>query len=116
MTVLAVLLMLQGAAVPPYLVFPDSTLDDPAAYEGYSARLYRDSRGNSVETYIDGKTGRIVHLWADALNESIGFTVRSSGGRGGQEGTAAVGFDRGPAAVWSTGGRRSLRYALTVRA
>jgi hypothetical protein len=112
MTVLAVLLMLQGAAVPPYLVFPDSTLDDPAAYEGYSARLYHDSRGNSVETYIDGKTGRIVHLWADALNESIGFTVRNSGG---QKAAAAVAFDRGPAAAWSSGGRRSLRYALTVR-
>src|ERR1044072_8063319 len=112
MTVLAVLLMLQGAAVPPYLVFPDSTLDDPAAYEGYSARLYHDSSGNSVETYIVGKTGLIVHRWTDALNESIGFTVRNSGG---QKAAAAVAFARGPAAAWSSGGRRLLGYAATGR-
>src|ERR1044072_4268560 len=107
MTVLAVLLVLQGAAVPPYLVFRGSNLDDPAAYEGDSARLYHDSRFNSVETYIDVKTGRIVHLWADALNESIGFTVRNSGG---QKAAAAVAFDRGAAAAWSSGGLRSLGY------
>ena len=61
---------------PPVLQFPTPGLDDPAAYEGYTARVYRDSRRNAVEIYIDGRTGRVVHLWADALNESIGFTVR----------------------------------------
>jgi hypothetical protein len=73
-----------------------------------------------VEVYIDGKTGRVVHLWADALNESIGFTVRDSGGRGGQDSTAAVKavatvvFGEGKASVWSNAGRRSVLYSLTI--
>lgn len=121
---LALLLALQTASpreTPPVLRFPTPGLDDAAAYEGYTARLYRDARGNSVEIYIEGKTGRVVHLWADALNESIGFTVRQSGQNtsaavaGGQNTSAAVAFGAGPATVWSTGGRRSLRYALTVQ-
>ena len=76
---LAMLFALQTASTreaPPVLLFPTPGLDDPAAYEGYGARVYRDARGNSVEIYIEAKTGRLVHLWADALNESIGFTVR----------------------------------------
>ena len=112
---LAILLALQTAPAreaPPVLQFPTPGLDDPAAYEGYTARLYRDARRNSVEIYIEGKTGRVVHLWADALNESIGFTVRDAGG---QEATAAVAFDSGGATVGATGGRRWLRYPLTVQ-
>jgi len=76
---LAFLLVVQAASAretAPVLTFPTPSLDDSAAYEGYTARLYRDARGNSVEIYIEGKTGRLVHLWADAFNESIGFTVR----------------------------------------
>ena len=120
---LVMLIALQTAPTreaPPVLQFPTAGLDDPKAYEGYAARLYRDARGNSVEIYIDGKTGRVVHLWADALNESIGFTVRDSSGRGGQETTATVGavaFDPGGATVGATGGRggrRWLRYSLAV--
>jgi len=108
---LAMLLAIQAASqreAPPVLQFPTPGLDDPAAYEGYTARLYRDSRGNSVEIYIEAKTGRLVHLWADALNESIGFTVRDG----------AVAFSEGGATVGATGGRsgrRWLRYALTVQ-
>src|SRR5213596_1786258 len=124
---LALLLVMQTAPAreaPPVLQFPTAGLDDPAAYEGYTARLHRDARGNSVEIYIEGKTGRVVHLWADALNESIGFTAREGGGRGGQETTAAVAavaavaFDQGGATVGATGGRggrRWLRYSLTVQ-
>src|SRR5438093_1093100 len=121
---LAILLALQTASpreTPPVLRFPTPGLDDPAAYEGYTARLYRDARGNSVEIYIEGKTGRVVHVWADALNESIGFTAREGGGRGGQEtnaAVAAVAFDQGGATVGATGGRggrRWLRYSLTVQ-
>ena len=117
---LAILLALQTAPqreAPPVLQFPTPGLDDSAAYEGYSARLYRDSRRNSVEIYIDGRTGRVVHLWADSLNESIGFTVRDSGGQGGQETKAAVAFGAGQARVGATSGprgRRWLRYTLTV--
>ncbi len=117
----AILLAIQAAPTreaPPVLQFPTPGLDDSAAYDGYTARLYRDSRSNSVEIYIEGKTGRVVHLWADGLNESIGFTVRDSGGRGGQEATAAVAFGAGQATVGATGGRggrRWLRYSLTVQ-
>jgi len=110
---LALLFAIQAASpreTPPVLQFPTRGLDDSAAYEGYTARLYRDARGNSVEIYIEGKTGRVVHLWADALNESIGFTVR----QGGQEATAVVAFAEGGATVWSRGGRRGLRYSLTL--
>jgi hypothetical protein len=120
---LALILAMQAAPVrerPPVLKFPTAGLDDPAAYEGYSARLFRDSRDNSVEIYIEGKTGRVVHLWADALNESIGFTARRSGGPdttaavAAGAAVAAVAFDEGPATVGTTGGRRWLRYALSV--
>src|SRR2546426_3082490 len=103
----AMLLAIQIASAretPPVLEFPTRGLDDSAAYEGYTARLYRDSRGNAIEIYIDGKSGRVVHLWADALNESIGLTT-----------TAAVAFSEGGATVWSSGGRRSLRYSLTLQ-
>ncbi len=106
---LLVLLALQSESAPPpreavpVLQFPESGLDDSAAYEGYQARLYRDSRGNTVEIYIDGKTGRIVNLWADALNESIGFTVRG-----------AVAFSAEKATVGARGRRRWLLYSLTV--
>lgn len=117
---MALLLMIQAAPpqkTAPVLEFPTRGLDDSAAYEGYHARVYRDSRGNAVEIYIDGKTGRVVHLWADALNESIGFTAREGGGQGGQEASAvaAVAFDVGPAEVGGGGGRRWLRYALMVQ-
>jgi hypothetical protein len=94
-----------GTRTTPYLVFPDSTLDDPAAYEGYATRLYRDARNNTVQIYIEGKTGRVVHVLADALNESIGFTVRP----------AAVGFGDSVATTGASGGGRWLRYTLRLR-
>jgi hypothetical protein len=81
---LVVLMVAMQAAptreVSPILVFPTAGLDDSAAYGGYTARLFRDARGNAVEIYMEGKTGRVVHLWADALNESIGHTMRAVGG------------------------------------
>jgi hypothetical protein len=104
---MALLLMIQAAPpqkTAPVLEFPTRGLDDSAAYEGYHARLYRDARGNAVETYIDGKSGRVVHLWADGLNESIGFTVRD----------APVAFGPPAATVGRTGTRRWVRYQLTV--
>lgn len=110
----SILLAVQTASAreaPPVLQFPTPGLDDSAAYEGYTARLYRDIRGNAVEIYIDAKTGRVVHLWADALNESIGFTVRDSGG---QTANAAVAFGAGKASVGAMRGRRWLLYSLTV--
>jgi hypothetical protein len=99
MTLLALLL----AAQAPFIAFPDPGLDDPAAYEGYATRLYRDTRGNAVQIYLDAKSGRVVHLWADALNESIGFTVRADTTTA--VGEAAVIFGEGAATVGTTGGR-----------
>src|SRR5438105_12795632 len=66
--------------VPPYLVFPEPGLDDPAAYEGYRTRVYQDASGNAFQVYLKG-SGRVVNLWADAANESVGFSVRDSTGK-----------------------------------
>src|SRR6267143_6000567 len=100
MTLLALLLAVQA----PYVAFPQPGLDDPAKYQGYTTRIYRDASGNAVQIYIDAKTGRVVHLWADALDESIGFTARDSVAFGAQEAT-----------LGESGGQRSLRYSLTAR-
>jgi hypothetical protein len=67
--------------VLPVLDFPEPGLDDPAAYQGYQTRFYRDSKQNTVQIYLDPRGGRVVNLWADAANESAGFTVRDARGR-----------------------------------
>ena len=103
-----ILLALLLAAQAPYVAFPEPGLDDPAAYQGYTTRVYRDARGNAVQIYLDAKSGRVVHVWADALNESLGFTARDSASK------AAVAFGAGDATVGTTAGRRWLRYLLTV--
>jgi len=98
------LLLATQAAQAPYVTFPEPGLDDPAAYAGYTTRVYRDSRANAVQIYIDAQSGRVVHVWADALDESLGFTVRET----------AVAFGAGDATVGTTGSRRWLRYSLTL--
>ncbi len=67
--------------VKPVLSFPDAGLDDTAAYRGYQTRFYRDAARNTLQTYIDQRSARIVHLMADADNASVGFTVRDGSGR-----------------------------------
>ena len=37
----------------PVLEFPKAGLDDPAAYEGYSTRFFRDSHRNAFQIYVD---------------------------------------------------------------
>src|SRR4030095_2877375 len=95
----------------PVLAFPEPGLDDPAAYRGYQTRVFRDATRNTLQVYLDSRSGRVVHLWANGENESIGFTVRS----GGRPATLVWG---GPSAVVaSTGGERparSLEYQLTA--
>src|SRR5882762_3838300 len=103
MTLLALLVATQVVQAP-YVAFPQPGLDDPAKYQGYTTRIYRDASGNAVQIYVDAKTGRVVHLWADALDERIGFTARDSVAFGAQEAT-----------LGETGGERSLRYSLTAR-
>ncbi len=125
MSFLALLLAAQGGLgrgpVPPYVAFPEPGLDDPAAYEGYTTRVYRDAAGNAVQIYIDAKSGRVVHVWADALDESLGFTARADAKAavgGAAVGEAAVAFGEDSAMVGTTGGRggrRWLRYSLTAQ-
>ena len=67
------------AQTPPVLAFPEPGLDDPTAYRGYQTRFFRDAGGNTLQIYLDARSGRVVHLWADAENESIGFTARVNG-------------------------------------
>src|ERR1043166_2314007 len=99
MSLLVTVLLLhpQPTAAPspvlPLLAFPDPTLDDTAAYQGYRTRLFKDVAGNTVQIYVDNRSGRVVHLLADAENESIGFTVRNQ---------------RGPAASIEWGTERAL--------
>src|SRR5262245_43582475 len=116
MTLALISLVAQLAAVaprpaPPVLSFPASGLDDPAAYRGYQTRFLRDAQANTVQIYLASRAGRVVHLWADGENESIGFTVRSAGR------PATLRWAEDAATVSSTGGsraRRSLEYQVAA--
>jgi len=84
MRLVALLLAVQAAQaqeVPALLEFPEAGLDDPAVYRDYRTRFYRDANRNAVQVYLRRDAGRVVHLWANAANESAGFTVRDSAGR-----------------------------------
>src|SRR6267378_2590104 len=110
MSMLALVLAAQLAhadTVPPYLSFPEPGLDDPAAYQGYTTRLFRDANANAFQVYLNARTGRVVHLWADAVNESVGFTVRDSAGR-----PAALVWGSGEAVVAVSGRTRSVAHTL----
>ncbi|HEX9487662.1 MAG TPA: hypothetical protein VF976_11385 [Gemmatimonadales bacterium] len=113
MTLLAFLLAAQSVApadtVPPYLAFPEAGLDDPAAYEGYTTRVYQDASGNAFQVYLKGGTGRVVHLWADAANESVGFTVRDSAGK-----PAELAWGSSGAVATTSGRTRSVSYVLEL--
>lgn len=80
MNLLGFLIVTQLAAPSrqlPVLSFPQAGIDDTAAYQGYQTRFYRDAAGNTVQIYMEGSAGRVVHLLANADNESIAFTVRT---------------------------------------
>ncbi len=87
--------------------FPETGVDDPAAYEGYTTRFFRDASGNTLQVYLDQRAGRVVHVWADAANESVAFTVRDAEGR-----PAPVGWGGPGAAAESEGKNRIVRYRL----
>ncbi|GEM_PF-501051 len=70
-----------GPTVAPILEFPQTGIDDTVVYRGYKTRFFRDSYGNAVQIILNSSTGRLVHLWADAANESISFTARTPDGR-----------------------------------
>src|SRR5207247_3023726 len=90
---------------------PRPGLDDPAAYRGYETRVFRDAKGNAFQVYLNRRIGRVVNLWADAADESVGFTVRDSAGRAG-----ALDWASGGATVSASaeGGQRerSVTYEL----
>src|SRR6266480_2028216 len=112
MSLLAFLLVAQTATqdtVRPYLAFPEPGLDDPAAYEGYATRVYQDASHNAFQVYLKGNTGRVVNLWADAANESVGFTVRDSSGR-----PAELAWGSSGAVVARSAQTRSVSYALEL--
>jgi len=115
MSAAAALLLFQLAAptrnVAPVLAFPEAGLDDTAAYQGYQTRFFRDAAGNTVQIYLDGRTGRVVHLLANADDESIGFTVRDANGR-----PARVRWDQTGADITTSGRRRFVTYRLVADA
>ncbi|MGI9078948.1 MAG: hypothetical protein ACR2G6_16720 [Gemmatimonadaceae bacterium] len=95
----------------PVLAFPEPGLDDTAAYQGYQTRFFRDSRANVVQVYLDARSGRVVNLWADAFNESGGFTIRDGAGR-----PVRLAWGSDGAVVTDAGARRTIEYHLTADA
>jgi hypothetical protein len=98
-----------GAEQTPVLEFPEAGVDDPVAYEGYVARFFRDASGNTFQVYLNQRDGRVVHVWADAANESAGFTARDAGGR-----AWPVVWGGPGAAAESKGPSRTMRYRLAA--
>jgi hypothetical protein len=100
-----------GRKVAPVLFFPEPGMDDTAAYQGYATRFYRDSKSNTVQIYLDRRSGREVLLWADALDESAAFTARDVAGR-----AASLDWDSDAAIVSDSGKERSITYHLRAAA
>src|SRR6184192_1174786 len=112
MSLLAFLLVAQTATqdtVPPYLAFPEPGLDDPAAYEGYDTRVYQDAARNAFQVYVKATSGRVVNLWADAANESVGFSARDSAGR-----PAEIRWGSTGAVTTRSAHTRSVSYGLEL--
>ena len=93
--------------VQPILGFPETGLDDPAAYQGYQTRFYRDTKGNVVQIYLDASRGRVVNLLADAVDESVGFTVRDGSGK-----PLRLEWGSADAVISQNGDRRTIEYQL----
>ena len=80
------------------LAFPEPAWTTPPPIRDTSTRFYRDSKGNTVQIYLEPRGGRVVNLWADAGDESLGFTVRDAAGRPARlawQGDSAVTGDSG---------------------
>src|SRR5213079_2123301 len=95
--------------VQPILGFPEQGLDDPAAYQGYQTRFFRDTKGNVVQVYLDARSGRVVNLLADAIDESVGFTVRDGAGK-----PIRLEWGTPDAIVSQNGNRRTIEYQLVA--
>ena len=101
----------QPRTVQPVLGFPEQGIDDPAAYQGYQTRFFRDAKGNVVQVYLDARSGRVVNLLADAVNESVGFTVRDGNGK-----PLRLEWGSTGAVISQTGSRRTIEYQLVASA
>jgi hypothetical protein len=101
----------QARTVQPVLGFPEQGLDDPAAYQGYQTRFFRDAKGNVVQVYLDARSGRVVNLFANAVNESVGFTVRDGTGK-----PLRLEWGTPGAIVSQAGPRRTVEYQLVANA
>ena len=99
----------QTRTVQPILGFPEAGLDDPAAYQGYQTRFFRDTKGNVVQIYLDARSGRVVNLLADAVDESVGFTVRDAAGK-----PVRLEWGSPDAVISQTGTRRTIEYRLVA--
>jgi hypothetical protein len=106
---LGLALLLQAMQTEPVLSFPEAGLDDPSAYQGYQTRFYRDSKRNAVQIYLEPEAGRIVLVWADAANESVGLTLRDRAGK-----PVRVTWAADSATIAALGASRSIEYALRV--
>jgi hypothetical protein len=113
MNLLSVALLAQLAAPAqqtlPVLSFPEAGLDDSVAYQGYQTRFFRDAAGNTVQIYQRG--GRLVHLWANADNESLALTVREASGE-----AAPLRWGAEAAEVSAPSGTRSLEHEVVADA
>lgn len=101
----------QTRTVQPVLGFPEQGLDDFAAYQGYQTRFFRDTKGNVVQIYLDARRGRVVNLLPDAVNESVGFTVRDGAGK-----PLRLEWGSPDAIVSQVGNRRTIEYQLVANA
>src|SRR6478752_4148868 len=113
MSLIALALFAQLAApvkALPVLSFPERGLDDSAAYQGYQTRIFRDARGNTVQIYLDARADRVVHLWADAEDESFGFTARGAAGK-----AADLQWSGDGALVSLRGRSRTVEHSLVAR-
>ncbi len=99
--------VLQTQTRLPVLDFPEAGLDDTASYQGYKTRFYRDTEQNTVQIYMEPRSGRVVNLWANGANESIGFTARDGQGR-----PAPLGWGSDTARV----DQKSIEYELSSTA
>ena len=113
MPVLALALLAQLSVAPrpvePVLSFPDAGLDDTTAYRGYQTRFYRDAARNTLQVYVDRRSARVVYLFADADNASVGFTARDGAGA-----VAPLAWGSTPATVARTGRTRRFTHQLTT--
>ncbi len=109
--VLALALLFQAVQSAPVLSFPEPGLDDPGAYQGYQTRFYRDSKRNAVQIYLQPQSSRAVLVWADAADESVGFTLRDPAGN-----PVPMTWGGERAEVADSGAARSIEFLLAARA